>query len=162
MPYLDRMDLAYAAADAVVCRSGANTVCELTAVGLPAVYVPLPIGNGEQRLNAAGVVAAGGGLLVEDADVDPGWVAREVVPLLQDRGSFRTDYTGTTLREHLGLPPVATTTDPTEAAVSAPGAPVTTSWMRSRTAGTGACGFSFEDSLNGARPGTATGGLPAA
>ena len=89
MPYVDRMDLAYAAADAVVCRSGANTVCELTAVGLPAVYVPLPIGNGEQRLNAAGVVAAGGGLLVEDADVDPGWVAREVVPLLQDAERIR-------------------------------------------------------------------------
>ncbi|MDQ2781455.1 MAG: UDP-N-acetylglucosamine--N-acetylmuramyl-(pentapeptide) pyrophosphoryl-undecaprenol N-acetylglucosamine transferase, partial [Actinomycetota bacterium] len=46
--YADRMELAYAAADLVVCRSGANTVCELTAVGLPAVYVPLPIGNGEQ------------------------------------------------------------------------------------------------------------------
>ena len=46
VPYADRMELAYAAADLVVCRSGANTVCELTAVGLPAVYVPLPIGNG--------------------------------------------------------------------------------------------------------------------
>ena len=43
--------------------------CELTAVGLPAVYVPLPIGNGEQRLNAAAVVEAGGGLLVDDADL---------------------------------------------------------------------------------------------
>lgn len=84
MPYVDRMDLAYSAADAVVCRAGANTVCELTAVGLPGVYVPLPIGNGEQRLNAAGVVEAGGGLLVEDADVDPGWIASEVVPLLRD------------------------------------------------------------------------------
>ena len=42
VPYCDRMDLAYAAADLVVARSGANTVCELTAVGLPAVYVPLP------------------------------------------------------------------------------------------------------------------------
>lgn len=84
LPYVDRMDLAYAAADAVVCRAGANTVCELTAVGLPGVYVPLPIGNGEQRLNAAGVVGAGGGLLVEDAEVDPDWVAREIVPLLQD------------------------------------------------------------------------------
>ena len=84
LPYLDRMDLAYAAADAVVCRAGANTVCELTAVGLPGVYVPLPIGNGEQRLNAAGVVEAGGGLLVEDADVDPAWVAREIVPMLAD------------------------------------------------------------------------------
>ena len=40
VPYADRMELAYAAADLVVCRSGANTVCELTAVGLPAVYVP--------------------------------------------------------------------------------------------------------------------------
>lgn len=82
--YLDRMDLAYAAADAVVCRAGANTVCELTAVGLPAIYVPLPIGNGEQRLNAAEVVAAKGGLLVDDADVTPDWVGRTVVPLMQD------------------------------------------------------------------------------
>lgn len=83
--YLDRMDLAYSAADAVVCRAGANTVCELTAVGLPAVYVPLPIGNGEQRLNAGEVIAAGGGLLVEDAAVTPAWVRGEVIPLLLDR-----------------------------------------------------------------------------
>ena len=68
------MDLAYAAADLVVARAGANTVCELTAVGLPAVYVPLPIGNGEQRVNAADVVAAGGGVLVDDGDVTPAWV----------------------------------------------------------------------------------------
>lgn len=82
--YLDRMDLAYAAVDAAVCRAGASTVCEMTAVGLPALYVPLPIGNGEQRLNATEVVAAGGGLLVDDAVVDPGWVERTVVPLLTD------------------------------------------------------------------------------
>ncbi len=59
VPYLDRMDLAYAAADLAICRSGAMTVAEVTAVGLPAVYVPLPIGNGEQRLNALPVVNAG-------------------------------------------------------------------------------------------------------
>ena len=52
------------------------TCAELAAVGLPAVYVPLPIGNGEQRLNAEPVVEAGGGLLVDDADCTPGWVAR--------------------------------------------------------------------------------------
>ena len=40
--YLDRMDLAYAAADLVVSRSGAMTCAELAAVGLPAIYVPLP------------------------------------------------------------------------------------------------------------------------
>lgn len=82
--YLDEMQLALAAADLVVCRSGAGTVSELAALGLPAVYVPLPVGNGEQRLNAAAVVAARGGLLVADADLTPAWVRAHVVPLLGD------------------------------------------------------------------------------
>jgi UDP-N-acetylglucosamine--N-acetylmuramyl-(pentapeptide) pyrophosphoryl-undecaprenol N-acetylglucosamine transferase len=69
VPFIDHMDLAYAAADVALCRAGAMTCAELTAVGLPAIYVPLPIGNGEQRLNAAPVVAAGGGVLVDDADL---------------------------------------------------------------------------------------------
>jgi UDP-N-acetylglucosamine--N-acetylmuramyl-(pentapeptide) pyrophosphoryl-undecaprenol N-acetylglucosamine transferase len=88
--YLDRMDLAYAAADAVVCRAGAGTVCELTTVGLPAVYVPLPIGNGEQRLNALPVVQAGGGLLVDNAACTPAWVRGQLVPLLADGGRLAT------------------------------------------------------------------------
>ncbi|GAA4406472.1 undecaprenyldiphospho-muramoylpentapeptide beta-N-acetylglucosaminyltransferase [Fodinibacter luteus] len=90
LPYCDRMDLAYAAADLVVARSGANTVCELTAVGLPAVYVPLPIGNGEQRLNAAAVIAAGGGLLVDDARVSAAWVDEVVRPLALDPARLAT------------------------------------------------------------------------
>jgi UDP-N-acetylglucosamine--N-acetylmuramyl-(pentapeptide) pyrophosphoryl-undecaprenol N-acetylglucosamine transferase len=60
------------------------TVAEVTAVGLPAVYVPLPIGNGEQRLNALPVVNAGGGMLVADADLSPGFVADQVGALLND------------------------------------------------------------------------------
>jgi len=84
VPYADRMELAYAAADLVVARSGANTVCELTAVGLPAVYVPLPVGNGEQRLNAADVVAAGGGLIVDDADFTPAWIDAHLLALATD------------------------------------------------------------------------------
>ena len=55
------MELAYAAADLMLCRAGAMTCAEVAAVGLPAIYVPLPIGNGEQRLNALPVVDAGGG-----------------------------------------------------------------------------------------------------
>jgi UDP-N-acetylglucosamine--N-acetylmuramyl-(pentapeptide) pyrophosphoryl-undecaprenol N-acetylglucosamine transferase len=82
--YVDRMDLAYSAADAVLCRSGSNTVTEVSGVGLPAVFVPLPIGNGEQALNAKAVIEAGGGLLVEDADLTSDWIAAHVVPLLQD------------------------------------------------------------------------------
>jgi UDP-N-acetylglucosamine--N-acetylmuramyl-(pentapeptide) pyrophosphoryl-undecaprenol N-acetylglucosamine transferase len=84
VPYLSRMDLAYAAADLAICRSGAMTVAEVTAVGLPAIYVPLPIGNGEQRLNALPVVNAGGGILVADADLTPGFVAEQVAGLLND------------------------------------------------------------------------------
>jgi UDP-N-acetylglucosamine--N-acetylmuramyl-(pentapeptide) pyrophosphoryl-undecaprenol N-acetylglucosamine transferase len=82
--YVDRMDLAYSAADAVLCRSGSNTVTEVSGVGLPAVFVPLPIGNGEQALNARAVIEAGGGLLVDDADLTSDWVAAHVVPLLKD------------------------------------------------------------------------------
>jgi len=85
LAYVDRMDLAYAAADLVICRAGAMTCAELAAVGLPAVYVPLPIGNGEQALNAAPVVAAGGGLLVDDGDCDPDYVRSTVLPLLADQ-----------------------------------------------------------------------------
>ncbi|WP_265444368.1 undecaprenyldiphospho-muramoylpentapeptide beta-N-acetylglucosaminyltransferase [Flexivirga meconopsidis] len=84
LPYADRMDLAYAAADLVVTRAGGNMVTETSTIGLPAVFVPLPIGNGEQRLNAADVVAAGGALLVDNADFTPDYLAREVIPLVKD------------------------------------------------------------------------------
>ncbi|SEF51404.1 UDP-N-acetylglucosamine-N-acetylmuramylpentapeptide N-acetylglucosamine transferase [Thermomonospora echinospora] len=84
LPYCDRMDLAYAAADMAMCRSGAMTCAELAAVGLPAAYVPLPHGNGEQRLNAEPIVAAGGGLLVDDAELSPEWIHANLLPVLGD------------------------------------------------------------------------------
>jgi UDP-N-acetylglucosamine--N-acetylmuramyl-(pentapeptide) pyrophosphoryl-undecaprenol N-acetylglucosamine transferase len=84
IPYVDEMQYAYAAADFVICRSGAMTCAELAAVGLPAAYVPLPLRGGEQRLNAEPVVAAGGALLVDDADLDPVWIETTLLPLLTD------------------------------------------------------------------------------
>ncbi|WP_228818113.1 undecaprenyldiphospho-muramoylpentapeptide beta-N-acetylglucosaminyltransferase [Nocardia transvalensis] len=84
VPYLSRMDLAYAAADAAVCRSGAMTVAEVSAVGLPAFYVPLPHGNGEQEFNARPIVDQGGGRIVPDAELTPKYVIDEVIPLLTD------------------------------------------------------------------------------
>ena len=82
--YLDRMDLAYAAADLAICRAGMMTCAELTAVGLPAIYVPLPHGNGEQRLNAAPIVQAGGGLIVDNAGFTPAWIRDHVPSLVAD------------------------------------------------------------------------------
>jgi UDP-N-acetylglucosamine--N-acetylmuramyl-(pentapeptide) pyrophosphoryl-undecaprenol N-acetylglucosamine transferase len=84
--YIDRMDLAYAAADLVLCRAGASSVTEAAAVGLPAVFVPLAIGNGEQVKNARPVVDAGGGLLVEDADLTTEWVVGAIPQLATDAG----------------------------------------------------------------------------
>jgi len=83
--YVDRMDYAYAAADLMICRAGAGTVCELAVAGVPSVLVPLPIGNGEQRLNAAELVAADGALLVEDAKFTEDYVTGTVIELLRDR-----------------------------------------------------------------------------
>lgn len=84
VPYLDRMDLALAIADLVVSRAGAATVSELSALGIPAVYVPYAVGNGEQALNAASAVAAGAARLIPDAEFTPERVRTEVVPLLGD------------------------------------------------------------------------------
>ena len=82
--YVDGMEQAYAAADLLLARSGAGTVCEISAVGLPAVLVPLPHGNGEQALNAAGLVAAGGALVVSDALFTGQWMLDKLIPLLAD------------------------------------------------------------------------------
>jgi UDP-N-acetylglucosamine--N-acetylmuramyl-(pentapeptide) pyrophosphoryl-undecaprenol N-acetylglucosamine transferase len=84
VPFVEQMQYAYAAADFALCRCGAMTCAELAAVGLPAAYVPYPVGNGEQRLNAEPIVASGGGLLVDDADLTPEWILAEVLPRLID------------------------------------------------------------------------------
>jgi UDP-N-acetylglucosamine--N-acetylmuramyl-(pentapeptide) pyrophosphoryl-undecaprenol N-acetylglucosamine transferase len=84
VPYIDRMDLAFAVADLVVSRSGAATVSELSALAIPAVYVPYAVGNGEQALNAASAVRAGAARLILDADFTADRVRSDIVPLLVD------------------------------------------------------------------------------
>ncbi len=84
--YVDRMDYALAAADLMVCRAGANSVVEAAAVGVPAIFVPLPIGNGEQPRNAQPVVDAGGALMVTDGEFTADWVTARVTPLVTDPG----------------------------------------------------------------------------
>jgi UDP-N-acetylglucosamine--N-acetylmuramyl-(pentapeptide) pyrophosphoryl-undecaprenol N-acetylglucosamine transferase len=84
VPFVEQMHLAYAAADFVLCRCGAMTCAEVAAVGMPAAYVPYPHGNGEQRFNAEPIVAAGGGLLVDDAALRPSWIVDHVIPIITD------------------------------------------------------------------------------
>jgi UDP-N-acetylmuramate--alanine ligase/UDP-N-acetylglucosamine--N-acetylmuramyl-(pentapeptide) pyrophosphoryl-undecaprenol N-acetylglucosamine transferase len=82
--YSHDMASAFAAADAVVCRAGAATVSEISALGIPAVYVPLPHGNGEQALNAALAVHAGAAVLVADADLTPAALEQQAERLVLD------------------------------------------------------------------------------
>jgi len=86
--YCDRMELALAAADLAIARSGAVTLSEFAAVGLPAIFIPYPVGNGEQKLNAADAVKAGGAILVADAEFTPAWIGTRLIPLLRDRSAI--------------------------------------------------------------------------
>lgn len=95
--YAHDMAEAFSAAGAVACRSGAATVCEIGALGLPALYVPLPHGNGEQALNAAAAVEAGAAALVRDADLTPAILTLQVESMLLDpdtAGAMRTAASG--------------------------------------------------------------------
>ena len=96
--FVDGMEDVYAAADLLVARAGAATVCEVAAVGLPAVFVPLPVGNGEQELNARSLVAAGGALLVEDGHFTPRFYRETVVGLVKDPA--RLDEMGRACAHH--------------------------------------------------------------
>ena len=78
------MDYALAAADFAIARAGAATVSEFAAVGLPAVFVPYPVGNGEQKFNVQDLVSAGGALTVADEKFTPDYVLNALLPLLSD------------------------------------------------------------------------------
>jgi UDP-N-acetylglucosamine--N-acetylmuramyl-(pentapeptide) pyrophosphoryl-undecaprenol N-acetylglucosamine transferase len=79
----DRMDLLLTAADVAVQRSGASTVFELAAVGLPSILVPLPGAPGDhQTINARRMVEAGAAVLVPDPELDVDRLALELDRLL--------------------------------------------------------------------------------
>jgi UDP-N-acetylglucosamine--N-acetylmuramyl-(pentapeptide) pyrophosphoryl-undecaprenol N-acetylglucosamine transferase len=91
IPYEDAMADCLAAADLAVCRAGASTVAELTAVGLPAVLVPLPGAPGDhQTANARVLQRAGAAVLVPDADLDGEMLVATVDALLADPAQLKT------------------------------------------------------------------------
>ncbi|CAB4626584.1 unannotated protein [freshwater metagenome] len=82
--YVDQMELAIAASDFAVSRSGAATVSEFAAIGLPALYIPYPVGNGEQKFNLQDLLAAGAGVTVTDAGFTPDYVRSTLIPMLSN------------------------------------------------------------------------------
>ncbi len=88
--YLDQMEQAYAVADLAVCRSGAMTITELTACGIPSVLVPYPYAaRDHQTLNARGLVDRGAAEMIPDRDLDAGTLADHIESLLRDEPRLR-------------------------------------------------------------------------
>ena len=85
--YLDRVELAYAAADVALCRAGAATVMELAAVGLPSILVPYPYARANhQEANARALADAGGAEVILDRDATAGALAPPLERILDDDG----------------------------------------------------------------------------
>jgi UDP-N-acetylglucosamine--N-acetylmuramyl-(pentapeptide) pyrophosphoryl-undecaprenol N-acetylglucosamine transferase len=94
-PFLERMDLAYAAADIAVCRPGAGTVAELAVVGLPAVLIPYPHAPFDhQARNASALVAAGAAVMVRDHEATPEVVGPRLERILEDRSQLDSMRSG--------------------------------------------------------------------
>lgn len=89
--YIDDMASVYARSDFVVCRAGATTISELTAVGLPACYVPFPFAaDDHQTANARSVADVGGGLVIPDERVADDAAVRELADVLGSEERLRT------------------------------------------------------------------------
>ena len=84
-PFVERMDLAYAASDLALSRAGAMTMAELTAAGVPAIVVPLPHATADHQAGNARAVAAGGGaVVIRNDDLTGERLAKVAGPLLDD------------------------------------------------------------------------------
>jgi UDP-N-acetylglucosamine--N-acetylmuramyl-(pentapeptide) pyrophosphoryl-undecaprenol N-acetylglucosamine transferase len=72
--YIADMATAYLAADLIIARSGAVTCAEVGALGRLAIFIPLPIGNGEQARNADHLVAAGRAMVISQREFTGNWL----------------------------------------------------------------------------------------
>jgi UDP-N-acetylglucosamine--N-acetylmuramyl-(pentapeptide) pyrophosphoryl-undecaprenol N-acetylglucosamine transferase len=90
MAFIDRMDLAYAAADAVCSRAGALTISELCLVGKPAILVPSPfVAEDHQTKNAQALVDKNAAIMVRNADTVSGLLPA-ALELLQNETKCNT------------------------------------------------------------------------
>lgn len=85
--YVHNMADAYLAADLVISRSGAVTCSEFRTLGRYALFVPLPIGNGEQMLNASSLVSSGRAVVIDQRDFTPEFLKASLADLLEQSSS---------------------------------------------------------------------------
>ncbi len=89
LDFIDDMDAAYAVADVVVCRAGATSIAELTALGIPAVLVPYPHATADHQLhNARALAQVGAAVVIEDRELSGRRIAEAVRPWLEDDEAY--------------------------------------------------------------------------
>lgn len=81
--YIDDMATCYLAADLLIARSGAVTCAEAAALAKYSLFIPLPIGNGEQKLNAQSLVDQGRAEVISQSEFTPDWLNRNIGALLE-------------------------------------------------------------------------------
>lgn len=90
-PFIDNMSGAFAAADLLVCRSGASTVAEITAAAKPALFVPFAgAADNHQFKNAELLARNHAAVLMEEKDLNANRFAQEIIDLLTDRARLRS------------------------------------------------------------------------
>lgn len=103
LPYIDNMADAYAASDLVMARSGAATCIEISAVQNYAVLVPLAIGNGEQRANAAELVSIGAAEILDNSHLTGEWLTANIDRLIATAAHLREHRTSPALPDSATL-----------------------------------------------------------
>jgi UDP-N-acetylglucosamine--N-acetylmuramyl-(pentapeptide) pyrophosphoryl-undecaprenol N-acetylglucosamine transferase len=90
LPFIERMDLAYAVADVIISRAGATSISELTLVGKPCVLVPSPnVTEDHQTKNAKAIVERGAAILIKEADLESEFkIVFEAV--IKDKGKLQS------------------------------------------------------------------------
>jgi UDP-N-acetylglucosamine--N-acetylmuramyl-(pentapeptide) pyrophosphoryl-undecaprenol N-acetylglucosamine transferase len=83
--FVNRMDLAYAAADVIISRAGASSVSELCIVGKPTVFIPSPnVAEDHQTKNAQSIANKHGAILIKESELETFPIVFET--LLKDKG----------------------------------------------------------------------------
>lgn len=90
VPFISNMADAYGWADLVICRSGASTVSEIAAVGLPSILIPYPHhSDQQQKHNANWLVSAGAAFLLEQKDLTLATLRSLLLDLHTDRSKLQ-------------------------------------------------------------------------
>jgi UDP-N-acetylglucosamine--N-acetylmuramyl-(pentapeptide) pyrophosphoryl-undecaprenol N-acetylglucosamine transferase len=87
--YIQKMAAAYLASDLIIARSGAITCSEVRALGKYALFIPLPIGNGEQSVNADDLVGMGRAQVIAQKSFTATWLLDNIDSMLALSGQSR-------------------------------------------------------------------------